>query len=340
MQPERPSPIHVPTAVAAIELVREDVSPDHAPGLTYPSRFLLALMVVGGLVNVARAHGSNPDITPPGAWALLVGSVLAFALAGAAGRWWARARLRRRSRWVANSPHQWPGIWYETPRRRAIGFLIVFGILAYALAGAAPSRVDASLSARDALGHEVTGVVVPGAIAVVCGCIGALAWLDHRRFGTSRIVANHAEVRGGEELSAVLEASPRLAGAHEVRFELREKHSDSALGTGLLPGVAALARAERTVPASGFRHVPGLTLVPVTLRLPAGMQPSQDQERFGIHMTPLGPVFGYRNTEHVWELRAEARVGRVRYRADFVLRVVSEDVSRDEWRPPAAVASS
>jgi hypothetical protein len=338
MQPERPPPIHVPTAVAAIELVREDVSPDHAPGLTYLSRFLLAFLVLGGLVSVAGAPGAN--LTPPMAWALLVGSVLAFALAGAAGRWWARARLRRRSRWVARSPHQWPGIWYETPRRRAMGFLIVFGLLTFALSRPSSPGGDLSLSAREALGQEVTGIVVPGAITALCGCIGALAWLDHRRFGTSRIVASHAELRGGEELAAVLEASPRLADAHEVRFELREKHSDSALGTRLLPGVAAIARAEQTVPASAFRHVPGFTLVPVTLRLPAGMQPSHDEERFGIHLTALGPVVGYRETAHVWELRAEARVGRALYRADFVLRVVSEDASRDGWTPPAAVASS
>lgn len=321
-----------PTAVAAIELVREDVSPDHAPGLTWSARFLLAFLVLGGLVGVAGAPGSN--LTPPMAWALLAGSVLAFALAGAAGRWWARARLRRRSTWVAKSPHQWPGLWYETPRRRAMPFLIVFGLLTFALSRPSPPGRDPSLPAREALGQEVTGIVVPGAITALCGCIGALAFLDHRRFGTSRLVASQAELRGGEELSAVLEASPRLARAREVRFELREKHSDSALGTRLLPGAAALARAAQTVPASAFTAVPGLTLVPVALRLPADMQPSFEQERFGIHLTALGPVVGDRQTAHVWELRAEAQVDGARYRADFVLRVVSGDASRD-----AAVAA-
>lgn len=346
MPPTAPPPIDVPTAVAAVELVREGVSPDRAPGLTWPLRFLLAFVVVGFLWNIAQLPGSNPGITRTMAWTMLALSALAFGLAGPAGSWWAKARLRRRAAWVAKSPHQWPGFWFETPRRRAIGFPFAFGILVYVLAvsGDVDARSarkgrrsrDAPRTARDLMGVEVAGIMVAACGAALCGVVGALSWLNHRRFGTSRLVPSQAQLQGGDVLSAMLEASPRLARAREVRFELREKLHNSALGSTILPGHPAAIWASQAVPSSAFGAVPGLTLVPVALQVPVDARPSFEESQFGLHLTPLGLVVGYRDRAQVWELRASADVDGVRYCADFVLRVVSADAVPPEWRPAGA----
>jgi hypothetical protein len=159
------------------------------------------------------------------------------------------------------------------------------------------------------------------ALASMPAVVAYQVWSSHFRFGTSRLVLARPDVRAGETFVGTLEAGPRLAEAREVRFELVELHcKDTWSGNSGNGYWGEHVRAASVVDVSSYQVVPGHTLVPVSLPVPADGWASFKRGGAGLTLNNVF-IVGTRVTEHAWEVRAFADVNGKDYRAEFRITI-------------------
>jgi hypothetical protein len=153
------------------------------------------------------------------------------------------------------------------------------------------------------------------AVALLAAFVAYRSWSNHLHFGASRLVPAASEVRAGDTFVATLEAGPQLAQAREVRFDLVEMHRSGSLGSW-----GTHVRATEVVAVSSYQVVPGRTLVPVSLPVPADGWASFKRDRVGFSLD--NDLFvGKIEIEHAWEVRVSADAGGASYRATFRITI-------------------
>ena len=177
------------------------------------------------------------------------------------------------------------------------------------------------LTRGGAAGFNSWTVFILAGVALWAAVVAYRSWSSHLRFGASRLVPAASDVRAGGTFVATLEAGPQLAQAREVRFDLVELHCKDTR-SGLLGAGhwGEHVRATSIVEVSSYQVVPGHTLVPVSLPVPADGWASFKRDGVGFSLANEFFV-GKIETEHAWEVRVSADAGGAAYRATFRITI-------------------
>lgn len=277
----------------------------------------IGTVVVCGLLALATGITGVVFLTSarvrPGGRALgacLAGfALLSVAAAGPAARRVARSRFAARLAWLSRSSHATPGVWDEHAFFLTVCWTLSFVLASFALAlsawGMAPdesggptrtgrrARVESRPEVRpeDALRYGLALLSVP---VIVCGALAVRYGVRHRTFGPARLVLTHGAV-AGPEIGGVVEASPRLGRAGEVRVELVARSHARVLGldvSGVVRVLEAVApesalrdvRSSVTIPASAITTGESFSAVPFALPLPDGLREHFAGEEFALHV--------------------------------------------------------
>jgi hypothetical protein len=186
------------------------------------------------------------------------------------------------------------------------------------LFGFALSRHFGSTRGRPLTADDYISFVFMGGVVVAAGFAAVTSWLDHRRFGPSRLLLQRLTVIPGDSIIGVLEATERLTCAREVRLELVE-HDQTPSGLwGYRESMQV--RATVSVPAGAVQVLSGLARVPVSLTVPVDAGPTWSRSRIRWSSL-LGARLTTADTAHRWAVRATADLDGERYEVEFPVTV-------------------
>jgi hypothetical protein len=307
---------------AVAELAREEmrragIFPFGSPAFTLFVCFLAGMATLAGVAWYLNPGSGTPPLGREEAVRILAVSVPALALSWVPGWMWAGIRLRSRRRRLAASPHRSPGLW-DDGAFRGVGVALtamIFQLILFRLAALGGGPL------------APTYMTVTAAGAAIMAACAALCWWLHHRFGASRLVCGQASWQPGEHVVGYLEATPLLARAHEVRLELVEQNQ-TGIWIEMVQYLYFWRKRDRKagefVPAAEFQRLPGLTIVPVSLRVPSDAQPSFEHESGG----GLGGYLPSRKKDRKWDVVASADLGGLLpYRVWFTVPIAASPTS-------------